>query len=262
MNNISKTLYIPLYGKAYVSRKGIILRDTKAEEIWSKEGFKLKGKSKSKWLAFYMGMRSAVFDEWLRVQMNNSNDSLVIHIGCGMDSRAERVGTMNHSWYDVDFPEVIKERKRYYNESSEYHMIEADVRNNNWIANLPKNKSAIIVMEGVSMYLSPEELKRFFANISSHFDRVNILMDCYTVFAAKISKYKNPINDVGVTVVHGMDDPKLIEDNTGVSFVREHEMTPDTLIDELKGMEKFIFKKVFAGKISKKMYRLYEYRSE
>ncbi len=262
MNNINKTLYIPLYGKAYVSRKGIILRDTKAEEIWSKEGFKLKGKSKSKWLAFYMGMRSAVFDEWLRIQMNNSNDSLVIHIGCGMDSRAERVGTMNHSWYDVDFPEVIKERKRYYNESGEYHMIEADVRNNSWIANLPKNKSAIIVMEGVSMYLSPEELKRLFANISSHFDHVNVLMDCYTVFAAKVSKYKNPINDVGVTVVHGIDDPKLLEDNTGVSFVREHEMTPDTLIDELKGMEKVIFKKVFAGKISKKMYRLYEYRSE
>ena len=25
MNNVSKTLYIPLYGKAYVSQKGLIL---------------------------------------------------------------------------------------------------------------------------------------------------------------------------------------------------------------------------------------------
>ena len=33
MNNVNKTLYIPLYGKAYVSRKGIILNDKKAEEI-------------------------------------------------------------------------------------------------------------------------------------------------------------------------------------------------------------------------------------
>ena len=32
MNNVNKTLYIPLYGKAYVSRKGIILNDKKAEE--------------------------------------------------------------------------------------------------------------------------------------------------------------------------------------------------------------------------------------
>jgi len=115
-------------------------------------------------------------------------------------------------------------------------------------------------MEGVSMYLRLEELKHLLEDIRNHFCHVNILMDCYTVFAAKASKYKNPIHDVGVTLVHGIDNPKLLENNTGVSFVREHEMTPDTLINELKGMEKSIFKKVFAGRIAKKMYRLYEYR--
>ena len=64
MNNVNKTLYIPLYGKAYVSRKGLFLDDKLAEEIWEKEGFALKGKSRSKWLAYYMGIRSAVFDRW------------------------------------------------------------------------------------------------------------------------------------------------------------------------------------------------------
>lgn len=33
MNSINKTLYIPLYGKAAVSKKGIILHDPKAELI-------------------------------------------------------------------------------------------------------------------------------------------------------------------------------------------------------------------------------------
>ncbi len=64
MNNINKTLYIPLYGKALVSKKGVILQDKKAEAIWEAEGFKSNGKSKSKWLAYYMGMRSRIFDEW------------------------------------------------------------------------------------------------------------------------------------------------------------------------------------------------------
>ena len=59
MNNVNKTLYIPLYGKSYVSKKGILLHDPKAEEIWAAEGFKIRGKSASKWLAYYMGMRSA-----------------------------------------------------------------------------------------------------------------------------------------------------------------------------------------------------------
>ena len=62
MNNVNKTLYIPLYGKAYVSKRGLFLHDTKAEEIWQAEQFALKGKSKSKYLAYYMGIRSAVFD--------------------------------------------------------------------------------------------------------------------------------------------------------------------------------------------------------
>ena len=48
MNNVNKTLYIPLYGKAYVSKRGILLDDKKAEEIWASESFSLKGKSKSK----------------------------------------------------------------------------------------------------------------------------------------------------------------------------------------------------------------------
>lgn len=261
MNNVNKTLYIPLYGKAYVSRKGIILGDLKAEEIWAAEGFALKGKSKSKWLAYYMGMRSAVFDNWLKTQMENDKDAIVIHIGCGMDSRIERVGTMGHAWYDVDFPEVIEERRRYYQESDEYHIIESDARKKDWMKCLPQGKNAIVVMEGVSMYFKPEELQQLLKEFGNHFNKISILMDCYTEFAAKASKYKNPINDVGVTVVYGIDNPQLPIQDTNLHFVKEHEMTPDALVNQLKGMERFWFRKVFGGKLSKKMYRLYEYCS-
>lgn len=261
MNNVNKTLYIPLYGKAFVSRKGILLKDTKAEEIWAAEGFVLKGKTKSKWLAYYMGMRSAVFDRWLRAQMEEDADAVVLHIGCGMDSRIERVGTKGHVWYDVDFPDVIRERKRYYRESDTYHMIESDARENAWMQALPKAKTAIIIMEGVSMYFQPGELLRLLRELCNHFSEVRILMDCYTDFAAKATKYKNPINEVGVTVVYGVDAPEMLEAETGLAFVKEHEMTPKALINELQGIERAVFRKVFGGKLSKKMYRLYEYRS-
>ena len=100
MNSINKTLYIPLYGKAYVSRKGIILEDKKAEEIWEKEGFRLRGKSRSRWLAYFMGMRSRIFDLWTMEKLVNLKDAVVIHIGCGMDSRVLRVGTNGHRWFD------------------------------------------------------------------------------------------------------------------------------------------------------------------
>ena len=59
--------------------------------------------------------------------------------------------------------------------------------------------------------------------------------------------------------MYGIDEPKLLEDGTGIVYIGEGEMTPDYLINELDGMEKSIFKSVFGGKRAKKMYRLYEY---
>lgn len=259
MNSVNKTLYIPLYGKAYVSKNGLFLDDKKAEEIWAKEEFKLKGKSKSKWLAYYMGIRSAVFDNWLRQHLSNMENAVVIHIGCGMDSRVLRIGTMNHKWYDVDFSKVINERKKYYSESDNYRMIEGDARDCNWLTNIPEKRCAIVVMEGVSMYLTATELKALTAGLSAHFEQIYLMMDCYTVLAAKMSKYKNPINDVGVTKVYGIDDPELVQYGD-LAFVKEHNMTPQNLIDELSGVEKCIFKKIYAGNFSKKLYRLFEYR--
>lgn len=193
--------------------------------------------------------------------MEKEKEAVVLHIGCGMDSRIERVGTNHHVWYDVDFPNVIRERKKYYQETDEYYMIEADVRVKDWSASIPHAKYAIVVMEGVSMYFQLAELKQLLMELSIHFEQVNILMDCYTVFAANASKYKNPINDVGVTVVYGIDDPKLLEIDNSLIFEKEHNLTPDMFVNQLNGVEKIIFKKLYAGKIAKKMYRLYEYVS-
>lgn len=260
MNNINKTLYIPLYGKAYVSRKGLLLEDKKAEEIWEKSGMLLKGKSKSKWLAYNMGMRSAVFDLWTENQIREHPDAVILHLGCGLDSRYLRVGAKQCPWYDVDFPEVIEERKRHFQDTENYHMIGSDIRGDSWLARIPGNRTAIIVMEGVSMYLRPEELRTVLKRWKDYFGTVRILMDSYTVFAAKATKYKNPINELGVTQVYGFDDPKDLEKETDLKFEKEISLTPETLILQLPKREQGFFRMMFAGKLAKKIYRLYGYR--
>ena len=257
MDSVHKTLYIPLYGKAAVSRRGILLRDPKAEEIWAESGFSLKGKAKSKWLTYYMGMRAAVFDQWLTAQMGELPGAAVIHIGCGLDSRVCRIGTGGHAWYDVDFPEVIGERRKYYKESVEYHMLGADVRDTTWLDAIPGGTDAIAVMEGVSMYLRREELLGLLASLAVRFGRVALLMDCYTVLAAKVSKYKNPVNEVGVTQLYGVDAPRELERGNGLLFRREHEMTPAELIDKLPGGDRTFLALLFAGGAVKKIYRLF-----
>lgn len=258
MNNVNKTLYIPLYGKALVSQKNIILKDEMAEKIWEAEGFKLRGKSKSKWLAYYMGIRSAVFDTWVKEQMNAMPGATVIHIGCGLDGRITRVGNGDHPWYDVDFAEVIEERRRYYTEGDGYKMIAGDARTSDWLDKIGGN-AAIVVMEGVSMYMKGTEIRRLFSSISKKFKRARILMDAYTELAAKMSKIKNPIKDVGVHEVWGVDQPVELTIGTSLSYVREGDMTPKEYVDQLDGFEKKIFEKLYAGKMSKKLYKLYEY---
>ena len=260
MDGVNKTLYIPLYGKAYVSRKGIILRDPKAEAIWETEGFPLKGKSASKWLAYYMGIRSAVFDGWTLEKIRENPEASVLHIGCGLDDRVGRVAAEKTMWYDVDFPDVIAQRKRHFTETETYKMLSADAREPEWLDTVTGD-SAVVVMEGISMYLKPEELVDLLAALQKRFLKVCILLDCYTEFAAKVSKYKNPINDVGVTEVYGLDDPQALE-RTGLRFVAEWNMAPEDLISHLKGMEQVIFRKLYAGKMARILYRMYEFDTD
>ncbi len=258
MNGVNKTLYIPLYGKALVSKRNLILHDPKAEEIWEKEQFPLKGKAASKWLAFYMAMRAYVFDTWVQEALEKDPDAMVLHIGCGLDSRIERVGGGAH-WYDVDFPAVIEERKKYYAETEKYTMLGTDASKTEWMASIPSDKKVIVVMEGISMYIPFQELTNLLKELNNHFPEVKILMDCYTVFAAKVSKYKNPIREVGVSATYGLDEPLKLAKEAGIFFVKEHTMTPDEKIQELQGFERKFFKKMMAGKFSEKLYRLYEF---
>ena len=261
MNPIHKTLYIPLYGKAFISKNGIILQDKKAEEIWEKEGFPLKKKSKSKWLAYYMGMRSAVFDGWLKEKLQAFPNSMILHLGCGLDSRIERIGTHSQPFYDVDFPEVIKERKKHFQETSTYQMLSADIKNCDFLQEVdhPEISHAIVLLEGVSMYLENERLQAIFSYLSNRFSHLSVLVDCYTPFAAKMSKIKNPVREVGVLKVYGVKNPSILEQNTGLTFVTERSLTPPALIDQLHGIERSYFKKLYAGKISKSLYKLYEF---
>ena len=258
MDQVNKTLYIPLYGKAYVSSRGLILSDPKAEEIWAAEGFPLQGKAKSKWLAYYMGMRSAVFDGWLRRELETAQAPVVLHLGCGLDSRVLRVEAGEAVWYDVDFPQVIRERQRYFEESHTRRMVAADVRDIRWLEDIPRQRHALVVMEGISMYLTAPERNALLLAIGEHFDRVSLLMDCYTTFAARASRFKNPINTVGVTQVYGMDDPREPEAGS-LGFRKEWDMTPQAAIDTLPAGERGLFRRLYAGAASRKLYRLYEY---
>ena len=259
MNEVNKTLFIPLYGKALISKKGIILKDRKAEEIWDAESFDIKRKSNKKRQAYNIAMRARVFDDWTNKMLFNSDEkTIVLHIGCGLDSRCLRVKEKYYRWLDCDFSDVMSVRRQYYEETSNYKMLGLDASNTADIDLLPDADSAIIIMEGISMYLSREKLVDLLKLLKEKYDKVHILMDVYTEFGARTSKYKNPVNDVGVQKLYGVDDIDKVSVESNLKVIGEHSFTPPHLVNELRGFEKISFKLMFTGKLYSKIYRLYE----
>lgn len=259
MNDVNRTLYIPLYGKAQVSKRGILLNDPMAEKIWDSEKFPIHGKSASKWLTYNMAMRARVFDDWTDQMLSRDNNAIVLHVGCGLDSRCLRVTQTYKVWVDCDFPEVLQARKKYFAETMNYRMIPLDASKPEQIDSLPVGNAAIVILEGVSMYLTKEQLYSFFAALRAKYADLCVLMDVYTKFGARVSKIKNPVHDVGVTELHGIDAIGDFAAGLGLRLTEEHRMTPDELIAELKPCERVLFKLIFNQYLYRKMYRLFEF---
>lgn len=58
-----------------------------------------------------------------------------------------------------------------------------------------------------------------------------------------------------------LDDPALLSKNTGLRFVKAHSMTPLDMIAQLPAGERVVFSNLYAGRLARKLYRLYEFQS-
>ena len=105
MDNVNKTLFIPLYGKAMMSREGF-LPDPTAEEIVATVDYDFSKVDQSRKLAIYMAMRARYFDMRAQAFAASQPDSPIVQLGVGLDSRVRRVPCRN-PWFDLDFPVIL-----------------------------------------------------------------------------------------------------------------------------------------------------------
>lgn len=261
MTNESKTLFIPLYGKAMMSREGFF-EDKTAENIVSSCGYDFSDVDRSKKLAIYMAMRAMQYDELTEQFLGRYGDSIVIHLGCGLDSRCRRVKSSPKCWYDLDFPDVIELRRGYYSDSDTYKMISSSVTDLSWLDKIEYNGERVLVIaEGLSMYLTEDEVVSLVNALGERFGnekKVNLLMDAYSDKAAKLSKYKNPINKVDAQISFSMSDPSLLENRCdNARCVLDKDIILPKYIDRLTGVYKTRFR--FMGRFGKSFYRIYGY---
>ena len=256
MTNESLTLFIPLYGKAMMSREGF-LPDKWAEEIVSTVDFDFTEVDQSRKLAIYMAMRARYFDMIARNFAKAQPGSPIIQLGVGLDSRVKRVPCGN-PWYDLDFPDVIDLRKTYFPEDDRYHLIAAPALPADWLDQLPDGTpTALVLMEGLSMYLSEEDMRSLLRALGERYKDVLVVFDAYSRAAAKLSALKNPVNAVKAKIDFAMDDPqKLIRDLPGWGFEVNDIIRPEE-IARLKGLDRLRFR--FMGRFGSSFYRIYGY---
>jgi len=183
------TLLMPLYAKALDNRSSrSILHDKKADEIVSMIDYdfeKLKGFGNGN----VMVVRAKQLDEWVKEFLGSNLNAVVLNLGCGLDARVYRINPPSTvSWFDVDFPEVIEERRNFYSNTGGYQMIASSITEPEWLQKIPKDRSAIMIADGVLEYLTEEQVKELLNRITSYFPRGQVAFDIMNSYAVSMGK--------------------------------------------------------------------------
>jgi len=209
-----ETLFVCLRAKALDSRqKNSILHDTKADEILKSIDYNF---DKIEASASFDGdmpttWRAKHFDDWTQEYIAANEHAVVVHLGCGLDSRITRVNPpATVSWFDVDYPEVIELRKNFFSESTQYKMIASSVTDSGWLQKIPSNRPVIIVAEGLLIYLDPDDVEELFHRIIDYFPHGQIVFDAMSKSIIKLGQ-KEVKKQTGAVLKWGVNDTKEID---------------------------------------------------
>jgi O-methyltransferase involved in polyketide biosynthesis len=133
----------------------------------------------------------------------------VLHLGCGLDSRVYRVDPPpGVRWFDVDYPEVIDLRRKLYPGRTGYRMIASSVTDPGWLEEVPGDRPAWIVAEGLTYYLSESDMKALLNRLTGHFPGGQIVFDAVSRLGAKLAQNNARVQATGAAIgMWWLDDP-------------------------------------------------------
>ena len=184
-----ETLLITLYARALDYRsKDSILNDSKADEIMRAIDYdfeRLRGFGNGNVIV----ARARQLDEWLKEFLESSPNAIVLNVGCGLDTRVSRMNPpAGIGWFDVDYPEVIKERRNFYSDREGYQMIESSITEPGWMDEVPSGRPVIVTADGVMEYLTAENVRTFLRRVTDRFPSGQVAFDVMNSFAVRSGK--------------------------------------------------------------------------
>lgn len=109
-------------------------------------------------------MRMNKFDSQACNFLKKNPDGVVVHIGCGLDTRFERVDNGRVDWFDLDIPEVMAMRQKLIpGENSRYHTLATSVFEAGWLDEVSRfsPRPCMFLAEGYSHILMKRRSKGY-----------------------------------------------------------------------------------------------------
>ena len=215
LEGVSETLLMTLNARARESqRPDAMLHDDKAVEMVNKlagDFSRLKMQRHDE-IAVIMRMRK--FDQHVREFLRRNPDGVVVHIGCGLDTRFERVDNGQVEWFDLDLPEVIDLRQRLISSTnSRYHSLAASAFEDGWFEEVSRYtpRSILFVSEGVLPYFEEAQVKSLFLKLRDRFPGSELVCDAHTPFVVWADNIQLALTRVKARLHWRLKNPRDVE---------------------------------------------------
>ena len=195
LSDVSETLLIPLYVRAMeTQRPDAIIKDEKAAALVTQmmaddsiriDFFQVKQVKMNELLNTMRMIFTREFDRYTRDFLSRHAGAVVVHIGCGLDTRFERVDNGKVEWYDLDLPDVIELRRKLFgDEGNRHHLLGCSVLEETWLdaVKVLSVRRILFLAETVFVYFKEEQVKSLVLMLRDHFPGAELVFDGWRPF--------------------------------------------------------------------------------
>lgn len=197
LSGVAETMLIPLYVRAIESqRPDALLKDERAVALVSHmpDAFaRVRQIKMDEEDRVALILRNREFDRYARSFLARHPGAVVVHMGCGLDARFERVDNGQAIWYDLDLPDVIELRRRFIGgEGPRHHFIGCSVFDNAWLETVSRHQPAplLFLAEGVLMYFAETQVKTLVLTLREHFSGAELVFDAFSPFLVRANNFR------------------------------------------------------------------------
>ena len=190
LSGVPETMLQTIYARAKESRGRGAIHDAKAEEIIGRLDYDFSLADKD--AAMHSGViaRTIVLDRLTEDFLLKNPGAAVVNIACGLDTRCYRTAGFAH-WYNLDLPETMAVRERLLPENGAISQITMSAMED-WGGQIQEqNVPALVIIEGLTMYLSEADVQKIFAIIARRFPKVTVFVETMNPMVVKRFKERS-----------------------------------------------------------------------